>query len=152
MLHNDHWYPYLLDPEHTEEYEITIAHYLNFLLCACHYLFFGFSCTFATFSECSNEMSTSDNVTYKRNVFGSMGNMLYPTFSWLITKYHCWFTLNILVMGIVSAPNQIIYFINLRRKGMIYMYRGGNKCVYVVARNFFLLLFNCSAWPCLGPA
>ena len=24
--------------------------------------------------------------------------------------------------------------------------------MYVVARNFFLLLLNCSAWPCLGPA
>ena len=32
------------------------------------------------------------------------------------------------------------------------MYRGGNKGLYVVARNFFLLLLNCSAWPCLGPA
>ena len=29
---------------------------------------------------------------------------------------------------------------------------GGNKGLYVVARNFFLLLLNCSAWPCLGPA
>ena len=25
-----------------------------------------------------------------------------------------------------------------------------NKGVYVVARNFFRLLLNCSAWPCLG--
>ena len=33
------------------------------------------------------------------------------------------------------------------------VYRGGNKGLYVVARNFFLLLLNCSsAWPCLGPA
>ena len=32
------------------------------------------------------------------------------------------------------------------------MYRGGNKCLYVVARNFFLLLLNCSACPCLGHA
>ena len=31
------------------------------------------------------------------------------------------------------------------------LYRGGNKGLYVVARNFFLLLLNCSAWPCLGP-
>ena len=31
-------------------------------------------------------------------------------------------------------------------------YRGENKGLYVVARNFFLLLLNCSAWPCLGPA
>ena len=27
-----------------------------------------------------------------------------------------------------------------------------NKGVYVVTRNFFLLLLNCSARPCLGPA
>ena len=33
-----------------------------------------------------------------------------------------------------------------------YVYIGGNKGLYVVARNFFLLLLNCSAWPCLGPA
>ena len=32
------------------------------------------------------------------------------------------------------------------------IYRGGNKGLYVVARNFFLLLLNSSAWPCLGPA
>ena len=32
------------------------------------------------------------------------------------------------------------------------MYRGGNKCLYVVAINFFLLLLNFSSWPCLGPA
>ena len=31
-------------------------------------------------------------------------------------------------------------------------YREENKGLYVVARNFFLLLLNCSAWPCLGPA
>ena len=29
----------------------------------------------------------------------------------------------------------------------IAIYRG----LYVVARNLFLLLLNCSAWPCLGP-
>ena len=32
------------------------------------------------------------------------------------------------------------------------MYRGENKGLYVVARNFLLLLLNCSAWPCQGPA
>ena len=31
-------------------------------------------------------------------------------------------------------------------------YRGGNKGLYVVARNFFLLLLNCSACSCLGHA
>ena len=31
-------------------------------------------------------------------------------------------------------------------------YRGENKGLYVVARNVFLLLLVCSAWPCLGPA
>ena len=32
------------------------------------------------------------------------------------------------------------------------LYRAPKKCLYVVARNFFLLLLYCSAWPCLGPA
>ena len=32
------------------------------------------------------------------------------------------------------------------------LYRGGNKGLYVVARIFFLLFLNRSAWPCLGPA
>ena len=32
------------------------------------------------------------------------------------------------------------------------MYREVNKGLYVVAGNFFLLLLNCSAWLCLGPA
>ena len=31
-------------------------------------------------------------------------------------------------------------------------YRVEKKSWYVVARNFFLLLLNFSAWPCLGPA
>ena len=31
-------------------------------------------------------------------------------------------------------------------------YRTEKKFWYVVARNFFLLLLNFSAWPCLGPA
>ena len=29
-------------------------------------------------------------------------------------------------------------------------YRAPGKSVYVVARNFFLLLLNCSSWPCLA--
>ena len=32
------------------------------------------------------------------------------------------------------------------------LYRAPKKCVYMVARNFFLLLLNFSAWPCLGAA
>ena len=32
------------------------------------------------------------------------------------------------------------------------MYRAEKKSWYVVARRFFLLLLNFSAWPCLGPA
>ena len=32
------------------------------------------------------------------------------------------------------------------------VYRGENKGLHVVARNFFLLLLNLSAWLCLGPA
>ena len=32
------------------------------------------------------------------------------------------------------------------------IYREVNKGVYVVAKYFFLLLLNCSTWPCLGPA
>ena len=31
-------------------------------------------------------------------------------------------------------------------------YREVNKGLYVVARHFFLILLNCSAWLCLGPA
>ena len=31
-------------------------------------------------------------------------------------------------------------------------YRAEKKSWYVVARNFFLLLLNFSAWPCLGAA
>ena len=34
----------------------------------------------------------------------------------------------------------------------VQIYREGNKGLYVVEGNFFLLLLNCSAWPCLGPA
>ena len=30
--------------------------------------------------------------------------------------------------------------------------RGRNNCLHVVARNVFLFLLNCSAWPCLSLA
>ena len=46
------------------------------------------------------------------------------------------------------GPACSLYATNIKKKP----YRGGNKGLYVVARNFFLLLLNCSAWPCLGPA
>ena len=36
--------------------------------------------------------------------------------------------------------------------GWIIIYRAEKKSWYVVARNFFLLLLNFSAWPCLGAA
>ena len=39
-----------------------------------------------------------------------------------------------------------------KEMGAGWRYRAPKKCVYVVARNFFLLLLNCSAWTCLGPA
>ena len=38
------------------------------------------------------------------------------------------------------------------RRGEDCSYRAEKKSWYVVARNFFLLLLNFSAWPCLGPA
>ena len=40
----------------------------------------------------------------------------------------------------------------LRRQVTNSVYRAPGKCLYVVARNFFLLLLNSSDWPCLGPA
>ena len=36
--------------------------------------------------------------------------------------------------------------------GEMEMYRAEKKSWYVVARNFFLLFLNFSAWTCLGPA
>ena len=38
-----------------------------------------------------------------------------------------------------------------RLEGKNVNYREVNKSLSVVARNFFLLLLNCSARPCLGP-
>ena len=35
---------------------------------------------------------------------------------------------------------------------VVHMYRARNKGLYVVARNFFLLLLNSCAWPCLAVA
>ena len=45
------------------------------------------------------------------------------------------------------------YITQLLTPDMIIMvYRDRLKGLYVVARNFFLLLLNCSAWPCLAVA
>ena len=67
-------------------------------------------------------MSTSDTVIYRRNVFGTLGNVLFPIFSWCIIKCQYWFTLTVLVISIESVPNQLTYFINLRGTGMIKMH------------------------------
>ena len=55
--------------------------------------------------------------------------------------------INSLLVGCIGTN-----FLNKGRKLFYRNYRGGNKGLYVVARNFFLLLLDCSAWPCLGPA
>ena len=49
-----------------------------------------------------------------------------------------------------EIPGGTALLSNTMRGGGVY--RAPGKCLYVVARNFFLLLLNCSAWPCLGPA
>ena len=51
---------------------------------------------------------------------------------------------------ILNGSLSLLYFVMLRFMLCIYRYR--LKSLYVVARNFFLLLLNCSVWPCLGPA
>ena len=108
---------YFIDPKHAEECGIMIAHYFNFLVSVSHYIYFGLYCIFTKFSEHNNEMSTSDKVIYRRNVFGTLGNLLFPLFSWIIIKCLYWFTLTVLVMAIESVPNQLTYFINLRETG-----------------------------------
>ena len=110
---------YFIDPEHTKECGIMIAHYFNFLWSTSLYLFFGFYCILAKFSDHNNEMSTSDKVIYRHNCFGTLGNVLFPIFSWCIIKCQYWFTLTVLVISIESLPNQLTYFINLRGTGMI---------------------------------
>ena len=52
---------------------------------------------------------------------------------------------------VIRAFNRVELYVCLSSVRPL-LYRGGNKGLYVVARNFFLLLLNCSAWPCLGPA
>ena len=45
--------------------------------------------------------------------------------------------------------NDVDFKLNL---AFLVLYRAPGKSLYMVARYFFLLLLNCSAWPCLGPA
>ena len=52
--------------------------------------------------------------------------------------------------GKLSIP--LLAPLSTPRKFVISLYREVNKCLYVVALNFFLLLPNCSAWPCLAVA
>ena len=56
--------------------------------------------------------------------------------------------------GVYSGPNLLLCPNNVvLRLGFCWtIYRARNKGLYVVARNFFLLLLNCSAWPCLAVA
>lgn len=101
-----------------EENGIMMGHYFNFLLTVGQYLYFGFSCIFISVSGCKSNMSTGD--IYSRNVCRTVGNLLFPTFSWFITKNrHHWLSPTVLVMAILSVPNQLAYFINLRSTGML---------------------------------
>ena len=43
-------------------------------------------------------------------------------------------------------------FLSRISKKKFELYRAEKKSWYMVARNFFLLLLNFSAWPCLGAA
>ena len=52
----------------------------------------------------------------------------------------------LLTVGGVEGRDVILVIEN------ILVYRAEKKFWYMVARNFFLLLLNFSAWPCLGPA
>ena len=52
--------------------------------------------------------------------------------------------------GVNRRTDELI--IHLKPSASNRLYREANKGLYVVARNFFLLLLNYSAWPCLGPA
>ena len=50
------------------------------------------------------------------------------------------------------CPRQTEHSLNTQRQIKTYVYRAEKKSWYVVTRNFFLLLLNFSAWPCLGAA
>ena len=55
--------------------------------------------------------------------------------------------------NIYPEPSVVIFLIMLCIGASVQVtYRARNKGLYVVARNFFLLLLNCSAWPCLAVA
>ena len=56
------------------------------------------------------------------------------------------------VRNIFYETSQVHYLENARCTLVCTLQREVNKGLYVVAINFFLLLLNCSAWPCLGPA
>ena len=65
-----------------------------------------------------SNMSTGD--IYNQNVKRIVGNLLYPTCTWLVTKNSYYgLTFAMLAMTIVSAPNQFAYFMNLRRTGKL---------------------------------
>ena len=60
---------------------------------------------------------------------------------------------HILLHSIRSNPRILIRFINQLCCVVVQtLYRAPGKSVYVVARNFILLLLNFSAWPCLAVA
>ena len=52
----------------------------------------------------------------------------------------------------VISIGHIVVPIGVLHNENIQMYRAEKKSWYVVARNFFLLLLNFSAWPCLAVA
>ena len=55
------------------------------------------------------------------------------------------------MLGDDELSNQSLSRITTREL-RYFMRKRENKGLYLVVRNFFLPLLNCSAWPCLGPA
>ena len=52
----------------------------------------------------------------------------------------------------LSAPDLLRPISDIGNVNLSQRYRDRLKGLYVVARNFFMLLLNCSAWPCLAVA
>lgn len=96
-----------------------IAHYFYFLITVNESIFFSFYCIIAKWKGKQHEVHSDDKMIYRQNVYSSLANLLFPLCVWSITKYHYHFSLAIWIMAIITIPNEITYFINLKRAGKI---------------------------------
>ena len=100
---------------------VQLMTYFYFVISVNQYIFFAITCILTKSRHHDLEPYSidiiEDKMIQRQNAFSSLGNLLFPSFCWFVTKYNIDFSINILVMAILTIPNQVTYVLNLLGSG-----------------------------------